>query len=148
MYFVRNGGLSAYHEVADEIEVTKQFFEGSHFGEFSFFDADGVREISVRADTHCLLEELSYEHLAELVAMYDDIAGRVQIFAEQHKVDMDREQLQEHAKDNFGQPFQSPATSARSLSRRSPRDEPSSGRRPSWQIASSTTVRLAFVQGD
>ena len=57
-----------------------------------------------------LCGSLPQEHLAELVAMYDDIAGRVQMFAEQHKVDMDREQLQEHAKDNFGQPFQSPAT--------------------------------------
>jgi len=100
MFFVRNGSLSAFREVADEVEVTKQYIEGDHFGEYSFFAQDGIREVSVRADTHCSLEELSFLNLADLVRMYDDIAAQVHSrFAAQHEVSLDAEGLQELAKD-------------------------------------------------
>ena len=51
----------------------------------SFFDDMATRRESIRAETHCSLEELSYEHLADLVYLYDDIADEVRKFADKHE---------------------------------------------------------------
>jgi hypothetical protein len=99
MFFVMHGMLSAFQEVADEVELMEHFVEGSHFGEAAFFAEEGLREISVRAETHCSLEGLSFKHLADLVSLYDDLASHVQEFAAKHKIEMNSQALAAHVKE-------------------------------------------------
>jgi len=99
MFFVMHGMLSAFQEVADEVELMEHFVEGSHFGEAAFFAEEGLREISVRAETHCSLEGLSFKHLADLVSLYDDLASHVQKFAAKHKIEMNSQALTAHVKE-------------------------------------------------
>jgi hypothetical protein len=99
MFFVMHGMLSAFQEVADEVELMEHFVEGSHFGEAAFFAEEGLREISVRAETHCSLEGLSFKHLADLVSLYDDLASHVHEFAAKHKIEMNSQALAAHVKE-------------------------------------------------
>lgn len=118
MFFVMNGMLSSFQQVADEVDVIETFTEGAHFGEASFFSDEGFREVSVRADTHCSLEELSFKNLADLVSLYDDLAAHVEAFAAKHKVVVDAHTLKERARE-----IQEESALANDSSRRTSRHE-------------------------
>jgi CRP-like cAMP-binding protein len=55
--------------------------DGDYFGEIAFFEVNNTRTYSIKTDSHCHLETLSYTDLATLMKLHLEIAEQVQASA-------------------------------------------------------------------